>query len=99
MWRSPFVHIIAVATLALALVSYLVLHRMSGAPQPALQPGQMAGFLQRSLLAMFAFYGQFVVPAICLVGALVSYLKRKKRQGLANQVTTSTGAALGAERW
>lgn len=86
---------------ALALISYFVLHRMSAAPQAtALQPGQMAGFLQRSLLAMFAFYGQFVVPAICLVGALVSYLKRKKRQGLANQVTTSTGAeALNTMSW
>lgn len=86
---------------ALALISYFVLHRMSAAPQAtALQPGQMAGFLQRSLLAMFAFYGQFVVPAICLMGALVSFLKREKRQGLANQVTTSTGAeALNTMSW
>ena len=85
---------------ALALISYFVLHRMSVAPQPALQPGQMAGFLQRSLLAMFAFYGQFVVPAFCLVGALVSFLKRKKRQGLASQITTSNAAeALNMMSW
>lgn len=86
---------------ALALVSYFLLHRMSVAPQvTALQPGQMGGFLHRSLVAMFAFYGQFIVPAICLVGALLSFLKRKKREGLVNQVTRSQGAdALNAISW
>ena len=86
---------------ALALVAYLVLHSMSVAPQPAaLQPGQMAGFLQKSLLAIFAFYGQFIAPGIFLLGALLSFLKRKKRGDLFNQVTQSSGAdSLNGMSW
>jgi restriction system protein len=78
---------------ALALVSYLVLHQISGTPKPiALQPGQMGDFARRSLMAAFAFYGQFIVPILCLLGALGSYLKRRKREGLVNQVAQGKGA-------
>ena len=86
---------------ALAMVSYLVLHQMSGTPKPsALQPGQAVQFVSRSLLAMFAFYGQFIVPFVCLLGALVSFLKRRKRAALVTQVTGAKGAdALNGMSW
>lgn len=86
---------------AVALVSYLVLHQMSAPPKPgALQPGQVADFVGRSMLAMFAFYGQFIVPVLCLFGALASFLKRRKREGLINQVAQARGAdALNGMSW
>lgn len=86
---------------ALALVSYLVLHQMSVAPKAtALQPGQVGDFVQRSLLAMFAYYGQFVVPAICLFGAFGSFMKRRKRKALVGQVTQSNSAnSLNGMSW
>jgi restriction system protein len=86
---------------ALAVVSYLVLHQMSATPKPsALQPGQMGAFVSRSLLAMFAFYGQFIVPFLCLLGSLASFLKRRKREGLVNQVTQGkTADVLNGMSW
>lgn len=65
---------------ALAVVSYLLLHQMAATPKPtSLQPGQVGQFAVRSLLAMFAFYGQVIVPVLCLIGAFVSFLKRRRR--------------------
>jgi restriction system protein len=89
------------AGVALALLSYAVLHKLSVAPKPAaLQPGQVGEFVQRTMLAMFAFYGQFVIPAICLIGALVSFVKRRKREALVGQITQSKGAdALNGMSW
>lgn len=77
----------------LAVVSYLVLHQMSATPKPgSLQPGQISDFVSRSMLAMLAFYGQFIVPVLCLIGALGSFIKRRKRTNLVNQVTAGKGA-------
>jgi restriction system protein len=60
----------------------------------------MGDFVRRSLLAAFAFYGQFIVPFLCLLGSLASFLKRRKREGLVNQVTHAKGAdALAGMSW
>jgi restriction system protein len=81
------------AGVVLAMVSYLVLHQMSATPKPgSLQPGQVGEFLSRSIFAMLAFYGQFIVPVLCLIGALGSFIKRRKRTNLLNQVTAGKGA-------
>ncbi len=87
--------------IALALLIYLVLHQMSGAPTPtALAPAQMGGFVLRALLAQFAFFGQFILPLFCLVAAFGSFLKRRKRDSLVHQVTASVGAgALTTMSW
>jgi restriction system protein len=86
---------------ALALVSYLVLHQMAATPKAtALQSGQMADFVGRNMLAMFAFVGQLIVPFLCLFGALLSFLKRRKRQQLVANVTQSKGAdSLNGMSW
>ena len=85
----------------LAAVSYLVLHQMSATPKPgSLQPGQIGDFVIRSMLAMLAFYGQFIVPVLCLVGALGSFLKRRKRAAWSTVVAKSNGAdALNGMSW
>ena len=65
---------------ALALVGYGVLHQFAVAPKPeVLQPGQMAGFVGRTMVASLAFYGQYVWPVLCLAAALVSFFRRQAR--------------------
>ena len=77
----------------LAIVSYLVLHQMSATTKAvSLQPGQIGNFVSRSMVAMLAFYGQFIVPVLCLFGALGAFLKRRKRAGLVSVVAKSNGA-------
>nr|WP_298923879.1 restriction endonuclease [uncultured Ramlibacter sp.] len=76
---------------ALAVVGYLVLHQFAVLPTPSAQPGQMAGFAGRTLLATFAYFFQYFFPLMCLLGALVSFLKRRKRAGLVDQVTQGKG--------
>lgn len=78
---------------ALALLSYVVLHALSVPPKPAaLQPGQLAGFVQGAMVASLAFAAQFAIPPLCVVAAVVSYLRRNKREALIGQVTQSRGA-------
>ncbi|MGE3348074.1 MAG: restriction endonuclease [Ramlibacter sp.] len=86
------------AGVALAVASYLVLHRFAIVPTVAgLAKPANAGF---ALIAVLAFYGQFLVPFLCLLAALVSFLRRKKRQDLLNDVTQSNGAqALDGLSW
>jgi restriction system protein len=56
------------AGVLLALVSYLVLHQLAATPNAAgIQPGQIGGFVGRSLIAAFAFVGQLIVPVLCLM--------------------------------
>jgi restriction system protein len=89
------------AGVLLAIASYLLLHQLSVAPKPsALQPGQMGVFVQRTMLASLAFAGQFAVPPLCLVAAAVSFIRRRKREALIGNVTSSRSAdALDAMSW
>jgi restriction system protein len=78
---------------ALAVVSYLVLHQLSVAFKPApLQPGQVGKLVQGALIAGFASVGQFIVPVLCLVAAAVSFIKRRTREALVDNVTHSRSA-------
>ena len=89
------------AGVLLAIVSYLLLHQLSVAPKPAdLQSGQMGVFVQRTMLASLAFAGQFAVPPLCLVAAAASFIRRRKREALVGNVTSSKCAdALNAMSW
>ena len=87
---------------ALALAGWVVFHRLAAtAPAPvAMQPGQMAGFLQRSILASLAYALQYIFPMLCLVAACVSWFGRRKRQALVQSVTRSGSAdALNGMSW
>ncbi|NKE67323.1 restriction endonuclease [Ramlibacter sp. RBP-2] len=90
------------AGVALALVSYLVLHQMAGSnPSPnAAQPGQMAAFATRAMVASLASIGQFLIPFFCLLGALGSFFRRQRRESLVRGVVRSKGAdALNGMSW
>jgi restriction system protein len=77
----------------LALISYLVLHRFAVTPNPvAVQPGQMGDFVGRTLVATFALFGQYLLPFLCLLGAVASFIRRRKREALVDGVGKSDSA-------
>ena len=86
---------------ALALASYVFLHQLAQPPSAkGLQAGQMGGFAASSLLSALAMIGQFLIPIICLFGALGSFLARRNRQTLVSHVSQSKSAdALNGMSW
>ena len=85
----------------LAFVSYVFLHRMAQPPTlTGLSSGQMSAVVVGSVASGLAMIGQFLVPLICLFGALGSFLARRRRQTLAINVSQSTSAdALDGMSW
>ncbi|MDF2465640.1 MAG: restriction endonuclease [Ramlibacter sp.] len=86
---------------ALALVSYVILQQLAAAPAVvAGKSGQMAEVMTRSIMSGFASVGQFIVPIFCILGAIGSFIRRKKRAALVSGVTESKGAdALNGMSW
>jgi len=75
------------AGVALALVSYVVLHRFALQPVTASAvPGQLGLMVTQSVWRTLADVGQYLVPLICLAGAGVSAWRRKQRRQLVAQV-------------
>ena len=75
---------------ALALLSYLLLHRL--AAQPASAPvdlAQMSTVFAHSALRGLAMVGQYALPTICLLAAGVSAWRRKVRRSLVADVVQS----------
>jgi restriction system protein len=85
----------------LAFVFYFVLHQFAVVPKFAPVPGQpLPDIIGRSMIAGLAYGGQYVVPLFCLVAAFVSFLRRRKREGLVNDVSGSNAAdAVDAMSW
>ncbi len=92
------------AGVALAILSYVVLHAfatqspvISAAPVPTSQLGQqVVGMLAKIL----AYYGQFILPAICVAGAGVSAWRRKQRNDLlVNTAQSSAANVLDGMSW
>ncbi|CAN7723950.1 restriction endonuclease [Variovorax sp. LjRoot290] len=76
-----------------ALVSYVVLHALAApAAVVAARPDQLAQMVTSSMWKALAYVGQFLVPLLCLIGALVSALRRHKRRTLVDGVVAG-GAA------
>lgn len=102
---DDFIEVVALlpwwACVALALVSYLVLHQLAALPKVvAVQPGQMADIVSRSMVSAFATVGQFIVPFFCLIAGVVSFIGRRKREGLVTNVAGSRSAeALHGMSW
>lgn len=75
------------AGVALALVSYVVLHRFALQPVTASAvPGQAGLLVTQTLWRTLANVGQYVLPLICLAGAGVSAWRRRQRRQLVAQV-------------
>ena len=89
------------ACIALAIVSYLVL---SGLAKPvaviAVQPGDIAHVATQAMWKAFAYAGQFIVPAACVIAAVVSAYRRHERKQLVSNVTgAGSSDALGNMTW
>jgi len=81
------------AGVVLAVVFYLVLHRVAGQPvATAVQPGQMGNMLTQTLWKTFASFGQYILPLICLAGAGISAWRRRERKALVANVVQSAAA-------
>ena len=89
------------AGVALALVSYLLLHRVASQEVlAATQPGQMGAMVTQTLWKTLASFGQYIVPLICLAGAGMSAWQRKVRQNLVTDVAQSQATdALDGMSW
>jgi hypothetical protein len=90
------------AGVAIALVSYVLLRGVATAPVAAVaSPGQMGEFVASNLYRTFAMIGQYLVPFMALLGALLSFIGRRKRQGLVAKVQAQGNAvdALNGMTW
>jgi restriction system protein len=78
------------AGVAIAVISYLVLHRMAAPVQTnALQGGQISHHMSQAIITGLATAGQYIVPIVCLLGAVISFIRRKKRTELIADVAES----------
>lgn len=83
-------------SLLIGLVSWMVLHSVAATPYkpPAgLNLGNMNGAVAGQLWHTFAAVFQYVIPALCLFGAIGSIAGRHKRKQLFDTVKTATQPA------
>lgn len=66
-----------------ALVAFIVLRMVSNIEVPAVtDPKQIGSLMTRQVIRSLAMVGQWLLPALLLIGAAVSYLKQRKRAAL-----------------
>lgn len=81
------------AGVGLAVISYAILHALAApaATHPA-QAGQMGHYAAQLLGRTLAYYGQFILPILCLAGAAISAWRRRQRRALVATVTQNPAA-------
>lgn len=80
--------------LGIAVVGYLVLHAIATQPMPTgVKPGQVGALVTGSLIRALATAGQYVVPIIGVVAAIVSAARQRSARKLAETVVHSKAAA------
>lgn len=85
------------ACVLLAPISYVVLHHYAAPLQAANLRG---GVAQQAVIHGLATIGQYLVPALCLLAAVISALRRKQRRGLVTDVAQArSSAALDGMSW
>jgi len=89
------------AGVAIAAIGYVVLHRMAAPVQvTAVQPGQVSHLMTQTVFAGLATAGQYIVPLVGLVGAAMSFFRRKQRAALVTDVAQAQSAnALDGMSW
>jgi len=87
--------------LMIGVVSYIMLHRLANSAVVVSPIGpDLAGSLVGIFTRALAQAGQYLVPLLCLIGAGVSVLGRRKRTKLLDGVANSGNTdALGAMTW
>ena len=86
---------------AIAAIGYLVLHRMAAPVQVAAdQPGQVSQMITQTVITGLATAGQYIVPLVGLVGAAMSFVRRKQRTASVTDVAQANSAnALDGMTW
>jgi restriction system protein len=89
------------AGVAIAVIGYVVLHRMAAPVQvAAVQPGQVSHLMTQTVIAGLATAGQYIVPLVGLAGAAMSFFRRKQRTALVADVAQANSAnALDGMTW
>lgn len=88
------------AGVAMAALSYVLLHRIAAQPVTATQPAQLSEMMAQSAWRTAALFGQYLMPIICLAGAGVSAWKRHQRRSLVDNVVRSdTVSAVDGMSW
>lgn len=89
------------AGVLLALVAYWLLHGYAVRPIPVPQPGQPVAHLATAAMWQgLATAGQYIIPFICLAGAIVSAVRRHQRKALFETTSASpTADALQGMTW
>ncbi len=89
------------AGVALAVVFYLVLHRVAGQQvATSVQSGQVSTVVTQTLWKTLASFGQYILPLICMAGAGISAWKRRERKALvANVVQSAAADVLDGMSW
>ena len=73
----------------LAAIAYVVLHRYATAEVAAVAvPGQVGQMVVGQVTKTLASIGQYIVPLLLLAGAVASFLGRRKRAGLIDDVAS-----------
>lgn len=86
--------------IGLALVSYAFLSAAAGANVAPMQPGKMGEAVSGALLRALASIGQYLVPALCLIGAAISAWRRARRKALVDDVVAGNAArAIDGMSW
>ncbi len=105
---SPFENLVLLVSklpwwvgMALALVSYLVLHVIASRPAvPVSGPGQMGDVVVKGFTAIMAKFGQYLLPFGFSIGAMISAINSARRKRLYNSVASRSGArALSEMSW
>lgn len=86
---------------ALAIISYVVLHRLATAEVAvATNPGRFGAVAAQQLYITMAMFGQYLLPVILLIGAIGSAIAQWKRTQLITDVARSESVGvLGDMRW
>jgi restriction system protein len=80
--------------LALAVISFVLLHRVASAPVAPVQPGQFGAAVTQGLFKGYAMLGQTIVPAIFIFGALLSVWIRRRRERLFSDASAGNAVAV-----
>jgi Restriction endonuclease len=78
----------------MALASFLFFRAMSGPPKvTAIHASQVGQLMVGTMISGLAMAGQYVAPFICLIAAVISFVRRRKRDEL---VATATATGLNS---
>lgn len=80
--------------LGLAAMIYWALHTVASQPMPAMRTSHEMGLVVTGALwRSLAYAGQFVLPLLCLMGAVLSALRRRERRHLLDDCGTASSSA------